>query len=330
MKLFLWGLSGMCALALASACGSDEEKGGGNGGGGPSCVPKAAECYLSGPSGPGAECLAKHDNAGSDVWQGRITQINIKGPPILAQKFAQENIVDVGVSLNQPSCFEYGEGTFSWLFEFNKTTGKLRTGGGLPVNDPAAGGCFVTLTSTSLPIKPIEVDVSFEADGRGFSATGIDVFVPIFDSVSNTDNPIILPLHQVELKGTWNSDAHNCIGKFNGEVLSPATECRPFYDDGERSWTTGATLKGYISIQEADQVVIEDVGSTLCAYIAGLSEWNGPQKNCASSDKWVNGERPEGDWCAATNSAATPSCKDAWLLEGDFSAAAFKINGDCP
>jgi hypothetical protein len=60
--------------------------------------------------------------------------------------------------------------------------------------------------------------------------------------------------------------------------------------------------------------------------LAGQS-WKGPDKNCASSDQWKSGTKPEGDWCAATNDA---SCKDAYKLEADFSASAFKITGDCP
>jgi hypothetical protein len=327
MRALRFGLILAAAALPVFACSSDEEKPGGNTGA--SCVPSAAECYGSGPSGPGAECLAKHDNTGSDKWQGRITQITVKSPPRLALEFIQETVIDTGVSLDQPACFERGEGTFNWLFEFDRTNGKLRTGGGLPVKDAAEGSCFVTLTSTPLPIAPITVDVNIDADGLGFSATAIDsVFVPIFASPDDLSNPIILPLHQVELKGTWNSDAHNCIGHFNGETLDPFNDCLPF---NERSWTGGANLKGYITIDEADQVVIEELGSTLCVFIAGVGDWQGSDKNCKTSDKWLAGERPEGDWCSSTNTPPDGTCEnDAWRLEGDFAAAAIKINGDCP
>ncbi len=320
------------ALSVFSCGGGDDGGGsGGAGGGGTNaCVPTAAECYVSGPTGPGAECLAKHDNTGSDVWQGRITQITVKSPQKLAEKFVQEQIVDNGIFLNQADCRENGEGTFTWLFEFNKTTGKLKTGGGLPISDPKAGGCWLNMTSTPLPIAPIEVDVTVDPDGLGFSATGIDVFVPIFATPTDTTNPIILPLHGVELSGKWNDDSHNCIGKHNGAELDPILDCFPDTPNGQRLWTGGAVLKGHITIDEADQVFVEDLGSTLCVFLAGVANWKGTASDCKTSDKWKAGERPPGDWCAATNSPADATCQDAWRLEADFGAAGFKINGDCP
>ncbi len=79
----------------------------------------------------------------------------------------------------------------------------------------------------------------------------------------------------------------------------------------------------------ADKVMVDELGATLCVLLAGQS-WKGPSKDCQSSDTWKAGQRPEGDWCAATNAPADASCKDSYLLEGDFAAAAFKISGDCP
>ncbi|MEZ4224596.1 MAG: hypothetical protein R3B13_26840 [Polyangiaceae bacterium] len=315
--------------ATFAACGGDDGDGGG-GNSGASCVPKSDACYVSGPTGPGASCLAKFDNTGSDVWQGRINQITVKRPDVLSSKFVHDAILDRGIFLNQPECFEQGEGTFSWLFEFNRTTGKMRTGGSLPVKDPKAGGCFLTMTTTALPVAPISVDVTFDPDGLGFTATDIDVVVPIFNTPDDTSNPILLPLHKVELKGAFSDDTHNCIGKHNGETLDPSLSCKGDFNDGQRPFTTGANLKGYIRVDEADKVFIDDIGATLCAYLAGITQWSGPNKDCASSDKWKAGERPNGDWCAATNAPFDANCKDAWILEGDFSASAFKINGDCP
>ncbi len=53
------------------------------------------------------------------------------------------------------------------------------------------------------------------------------------------------------------------------------------------------------------------------------------QTRTAKFENWIGGQRP-GDWCEATNAAADATCKDAYKLEADFSASAFKINGDCP
>ncbi len=328
-------LSVLASLALGfTACGGDDEKPPGGGGGGGACVPTAAECYVGGVSGPGAECLAKHDNSGQDVWQGRITQITVTTPSVLASQFVHQNILDKGISLNQPACFEQGDGTFSWLFEFNPATNKMKTGGSLPVADPKAGGCFLTRSDLALPIAPVEVDVAIDPDGLGFSASNIDVVVPVFQKADLLDNPILLPLHGVELKGQFENDTHNCIGTFNGETLQPSLECKGDFGDSDpkarRQFSPGATLKGFIEIEEADQVFLEVVNTTLCVYLAGITtKWNGNDKNCVSSDAWIAGERPEGNWCAATNAPADGTCKDAWRLEAEFSASAFKITGDC-
>jgi hypothetical protein len=308
------------ALLLSSACGDEESKPKGGGG---SCFPSSAECYVAGPDGPGAECMAKLDNTGSKLWQGRLTSIEVTAPPQLASTFAQEQIIDKGVFLNLgDSCKEYGDGTFNWMFEMNSETGRLTTGGGLPVTDPAAGGCFITMTNAPLPVAPIDVPVT--VDGRKFTATGIDVYVPIFTSPTNLENPVILPLRGVSFAGDFNDDSHNCIGKFNRETLDPTQNCR-YTTDFERPWATGGTISGHVTVEDADQVFIDLLGASLCAYLGGVNLWKGSDGYCKTSDRWQAGERPEGDTC----SRAGESCTDAWKLEGTFAAAAFKVNGDC-
>ncbi|MBK7580244.1 MAG: hypothetical protein IPI67_08585 [Myxococcales bacterium] len=333
MRGFL--LSGMAclALSLAAACGGDDGGGGGggSGGGNTGCIPQAAECYSAGPSGPGAECLAKADNSSSAKWQGRLSSILVKSPPALAAEFVQAQVIDKGISLKQPSCNENGDGTFSWLFEIDPATKKMRTGGALPITDPKAGGCFVSLPGAAVPVAPIDVDVTLGAGDMSFSAKDLDVNVPIFLSPTDLSNPIILPLHKVEIEATFNDATHNCAGKFNGAELEPINSCQPDTKaiPPQRTWTPGGALKGYITVDEADKVNIDTLGASLCVLLAGVS-WKGPEKNCQSSDQWKAGSRPEGDWCAATNSAADASCKDAYLLAADFAASGFKINGDCP
>ena len=62
MRLLRLVVLSVLGASFLLACGSDDEKGGGGGSGGSTggaCVPTAAECYQAGPTGPGAECLAK-------------------------------------------------------------------------------------------------------------------------------------------------------------------------------------------------------------------------------------------------------------------------------
>ncbi|MCK6531795.1 MAG: hypothetical protein L6Q84_02390 [Polyangiaceae bacterium] len=325
MRRFLLGAAALAAVSAGSACSSEEDDGGGSTA---SCVPSAAECYFAGADGPGAECLAKADNTGQTKWQGRLSSILVKYPESLAGEFVQTTVIDKGISLNQPVCNENGEGTFSWLFEIDSTTSKMKTGGSLPVSDPKAGACFVTLPNAAVPVAPIEASVTLS--GNTFSAKGLDVNVPIFLSPTELTNPIILPLHEVEIQATFNDANHNCAGKFNGAELDPNDSCAPDLkvDPPQRAWTPGGSLKGYITVLEADKVVIDDLDSTLCVLLAG-NDWKGPAKDCASDAEWVAGKRPDGDWCSQTNAPATAACKDAFKMEADFSASAFKITGDC-
>ena len=319
------------ALVFASAagCSSDGDgDGSGGSGGGTSggCWPSAELCYVAGPNGPGAECLAKHDNSGSNIWQGRLSQIQVLQPAALATTLVQGTIIDTGVSLAQPECYEEGDGTFIWLFEFNSETGILKTGGGEPPTDPKAGSCFISLPNASLPTEPIEVQVDINEATREFSAQGIDVVVPIFLDPADLTKVVLLPLHEVAFGGQWNGDDHNCIGKFNGDTLEPVNLCKPdTRSDPEAAlWTNGGHLEGYITIAEAEQVVIDDLNTTLCILLAG-NDYADDAKLCRNAAN----EPPTGDWCSQTNSAADANCADAYKLAADFAASAFKINGNC-
>lgn len=340
MKLGIGLACVVCALGLgAFACSSDEGSSGGNGGNAGSsgsggggnvgeCVPTAAECYADGPTGPGAECLAKVDNSQSDVWTGRFSFLKINKPPALANQLIQEAVINKGISLDQDACKENGDGTFTWLIEFNSTTGKLKTGGGDPITDPKAGGCFVSMPNANpaLAVAPVEVDVAVDADGK-FGATVDSVVVPVFLDVDKSSF-ILLPLHGIAFDGQFSED-RNCVGRYNGDKFTLANLCQPDTTLDETNWTTGGNLKGYITIEEAEDVYIDDLSVSLCAQIAGPT-WKGkPEGKCSETDAWIAGERPEGDWCSTTNGPATADCKDAWELQAGFAASAIKINGDC-
>ncbi|MBX3183966.1 MAG: hypothetical protein KIT72_00455 [Polyangiaceae bacterium] len=340
MRLKLKWAGWVCALGLSAfACSSDDgDNKGGNGGSGASggsggqvgeCVPTAAECYVDGPRGPGAECLAKHDNSSANVWSGRFSYLKIEKPAALANQLVQNLVVDKGITLNQRACNEEGDGTFTWLLEFDPASGRLKTGGGQPITDPKAGSCFVTIPNSNpaIAVAPTEVDVDVTESGE-FEATIDAVVVPIFLDVEMSKT-ILLPLHQIAFSGSF-SDDRNCIGRYNGDQFEISNTCKPDTTQGQTVWTTGGSLQGYITIEEAEAVYIDDLKASLCAQIAG-STWKGqPTGRCAETDAWQAGERPEGDWCAATNSPATGACNDAWQLKAGFAASAMKVNGDCP
>ncbi|MEB2310986.1 MAG: hypothetical protein OZ921_14735 [Sorangiineae bacterium] len=320
------------ALGALAACSSDDDgktSGGSGGAGNGDCFPTAPSCYgPGGPSGPGHECLAKTDNSGQKIWKGRLSQIQVTKPDALAKPFIQSTILDKGVNFNQPECNSNGKGTFNWLFEFDSESNKLKMGGGLPIENPGDPGCFAVLPDAQIPVAPVTIDVTM--NGNTFSADGIDLTVPIFVTPGDTTNVVLLPIHGGKFQGTFSAD-HNCIGAYNGDKLDPAIDCLAdmSVDPPIYPWENGGTIEGYIGVEESDTVFIPDLKNSLCVLLAGAADWKGTDGYCKTSTKWVGGERPQGDWCIATNQPATADCADAYRLTSGFAANAYPISGDC-
>jgi hypothetical protein len=315
-----------------SGTGGSSSGGTGNGGSGgalPPCMPTAAECYVSGPHGPGAECMARIDNGSATTWQGRLSDLDVSAPAALAAQLVQTVIIDQGLNFKETACNQTGLGTFNWLFEYDSVKHTLKTGGGPPVSDPTKGDCYAVIPNSNpaLTVGPQTVNVT--ATGTQFSGSNIDVVVPLYAAAGDTSPSILLPLHKVSLEGTWTAD-HDCIGSYDAADLSTSNDCEAQYP--KRDWKTGGTLSGYILITEADQVTIPQLnGETLCVLLTGdPNTWEGPNNDCASSSAWKAGQRPKGDWCSSTNAAATASCSDAYHLQANFAAQAFKVTGNCP
>lgn len=340
--LAVTALAASCALlACSSNNGSSSGGSGGSGAGGssasggssgtlPPCMPTASECYVSGPHGPGAECMARIDNGNKTVWQGRISDLDVSAPAALKQQLVQTDVIDKGIDFNEPACNQSGLGAFNWLFEYDSVNKTLKTGGGPPVKDPTQGDCYAIIPNSKNPALSIGPQtVSVTVNGNQFSASNIDVVVPIYAKATDTTPSILLPLHKVQLQGTW-SDDHDCIGSYDAASLSTSNNCEAQYP--KRAWKTGGSLSGYILTTEADQVTIPQLNmTTLCVLLAGVgTSWDGPSGSCASSTAWKSGQRPKGDWCSTSNSPATASCSDAYHLQANFAAQAFKVTGNCP
>ncbi len=332
---FIPVLSLLLAAALPLyACGNDDDtQGGGPVGGG--CELTDASCFgPQGPTGPGAACLAKTDNSGKTKWTGRFSQITISSPPALATPYIQSNVIDKGIYLDLPACNAQGQGTFSWFFELDTEAKLLKTGGGLPVTDVTKPGCFVSLPNAAIPTAPVTLDVSL--DNGTFTAEKFSIVVPIFLAPDKLDTPVLLPIHGGQVQATISSDG-NCIGKYNADELEPEFDCAPDTPNGQRAWKDAGVLRGFITVDEADTVFIEDLKTSLCALLAGAGKWKGEDGRCVTSENWQKGLRPEGNWCASVpadsgepGSPATAECKNAWRLEASFAASAFPITGDCP
>jgi hypothetical protein len=317
---------GMGALAGAGAiagCGGDDGGTAGTTGG------QSASCAQTAPlcTAVDSECVALFDNKGKTTFGLRMAQLTITKPDILAGVTIGK-IVSDAVRMNLQQCHLNGTGTFSWLIEFNTTTGKVRTGGALPQADPTKGYCFVDTMVGTFHIQPIEVDAPI-TDGT-FAADVGDLIVPIYLGADPGGTPITLPLHQAKLTNGSISADNNCIGKYNAEGLDPDNLCLP--DPENPAFINGAGLDAYITIEEADQVEVADIGQSLCVILSGdpgtYGDGASPIAHCKRDAN--DAITLEGDWCASTNSAGTADCHDAFLLGAEFAASGVEITGICP
>ncbi|WP_437737817.1 hypothetical protein [Sorangium sp. So ce1335] len=333
--VYVLGVSALTGAAAMAGCGGDDPGGtssnssGGTGGGATEdCSPKHPIC-----TAVASDCIAVHDNHGATKLGLRMAQLTITKPDVLASGYIA-NLVAQGLTMNLPQCNLNGTGTFSWLLEFDTTTGKLRTGGALPPDDPLEGYCFANMSAGEFEIAPTEIDAPL-TDGA-WSGEAETLNVPIFldtGEENTAPEPIILPLHQVRLTDATLSADNNCIGRYNVEGLDRQNACLPGQDGDPPAFINGGKLSAFITLEEVDRVIVPGIGmgQSLCVVLSGdIGEYGtGGMPNTCKRDE--NDQIVlRGDWCSATNSPATDDCADAYTLGGEYAASAVKINGLCP
>jgi hypothetical protein len=166
------------------------------------------------------------------------------------------------------------------------------------------------------------------------------------------DNYAATPIREIETVMRPNDpQERSCIGSFRGDDLRPdacdstqATQptnpqwgCpadEPISGPISLSCEAGqgpANIKGYFLITELEQVRSTTLDQTYCVLYPGRTPaeadgfavvdpaFDARLVTCRQSDKWDPKEPveglPSGDWCAATNSPATPECHDAFRVE---------------
>jgi hypothetical protein len=319
---------GVVAVVASAGCSSSSSGSGGAGGsssgtGGPACALTAAGCKTD-----VSDCVALVDNKGQKDFGLRISQLTVTKPSALASGVVA-SVINNAVASNYAACtlgsstdsvFGGGTGTFSWLVEFDETKGTIKTGGAKPVADPNAGYCFVN--DKAKGIAPFTVNAAVGSDGKFTMTDGQDLTVPIYLDATGS-SVVLLPLHKARLFNGMLSSDNNCIGKYNAEGLDPNNTCKPDPENKIYMFVDGASLEGYVTIEEADGVEVQALKQSLCVVLSGQNS-NGKCPRDAGGKITV-----KGDWCAAKNAAADASCADAWKLGATFSASAVKITGDC-
>lgn len=271
----------------------------------PGCVIDEARC------GSKATCLPIGDNKGKDVQDFRIRRLKIATPEALAGELIQNTVVTLNIDLAEKTCGEQGKGLFTWLLRVDRKNNTLVTGGAPPPTDAIGQGfCFARFDVGANKVEPITSTISFT--GETFkSLQPQKVKIPIFLS-SDVASVILLPITDVRVEGVTISEDGNCIGKMNAISLDP--QC---FDDSLCSkWTTSGSLGGFITLEEADGVLIRDLNNkSLCSFLAGE-----PDK-CArdAAGKILF----QGDYCSTDHKPG--GCADSVWLAATFAASAAKI-----
>ena len=323
------GSLGVLSLtAIGCGDGSGSSAGGGGSGGGSTTggtggsTGNACDPACDANKGITSDCVAIKDNASATKFGLRMSQLTINKPEALtaAKNPVVAGIISKGVTMNLPDCNLNGNGTFSWLLEFDTETGKLKTGGAYPVDDPTAGYCFVNATLSGSDVAPLVIDAKPDADGKFSVTVGGDVVVPIF--LTSKDDYVLLPLSNAKIINATLSGDQNCMGKYDSASLDPSAMCLP------PAFVNAASLDSYVTLENADTVPIASLKKTLCALLTGEDDGDATMKHCKRDAN--NVITSKGDWCAATDAAADANCADAFKLGADFAASAVEITGDCP
>jgi hypothetical protein len=272
------------------------------------CAPNQGCTIDEARCGSASTCLPLSDNKGKDVLDFRIRRLKIATPPALAGEFIQNNIVTLNIDLAEKSCGEPGKGLFTWLLQVDKKNNTLVTGGSPPSSDPIGTGfCFARFNVGPTKIEPITSKIAFTGDTFRLTEPQ-KVKIPIF---TDTGGVIILPITDIQVESVTISDDGNCIGKVNPDALN--AQCADGADCSK--WRTAGAIAGYITLDEADDVFIDLLGKSLCAFFSG-----DPVK-CARDPqgKLVY----QGDFCSKDKQPG--SCADSMWLAATFAASAVKI-----
>jgi hypothetical protein len=290
------------------------------------CMPPMPACATD-PCVAGSPCLAMTQNVSGQPADLRIRKLNITAPPSLVMApthFLQMSIIDQGVNLKN-ACGEGGDGSFSWLVHFDAAGKQVTTGGAPPTDKPFdVGYCFVREKIAGLDVQPVTVGVTQGADGSWTSDTIPKLYVPIYVHAM-ANNVVVLPLTNATVQRVTLSPDGNCIGSYNpigATAQDVGAACSDTDPSGCVRWRTAGALGGFITLEEADKVYIQDLSKSLCVLLTRGEALDPTGQYCGRD---AQGKlMVAGDFCSTTN---TPGgCADSYWLAATFAASAAKIN----
>lgn len=323
------GSAGSGGTVVGGSGGASAGNGGQGGTGGSAtypCTPTGEVCTQV-PS----DCLALVDNASREKQGFRIQHVTMYQPEAFASDTVEGWAILNAITMNLPDCQLEGSGTLDWLIELDTTSSIIRVGAAKPVADPTQGYTFVdeTIDWEGVPfvVTPRSILTSIGEDGTIDAETIDQIVLPIYLDQAATQM-IMMPIHQLRIYDAKLSADHNCIGHYNAEGLDPGNNCKPDEAGGVPAFIDGAKTDGYITLEEADQVIITAFGlnRSLCVELSGDAGTWGDGGSPVRCERESGAIRFPGDWCSATNGPADGSCFDAMRFDQGIAAAAIQIN----
>ncbi len=293
----------------------------------------AAPCALTDPQclQIDSDCVALIDNRNSTDFALRMAQVQFFKPDVFTGTFEMGLILN-SLVMNLPACNLTGSGTFSWIVELDKGTGKYTVGVSKPVQNPNNGYAFVnetiSLSGQNFTIQPVTGNFTLGADGTLNADVLNFIYLPVYlDAQGNS--VLLIPVHQLHMYETKLSADNNCVGKYNEWGLLPTNDCDPDYAQNSFPFVSGGKVEGYILLEEADDVIITaySLNRSLCVLLSPSAGIYGDGGNPNRCERDGNGNiKLPGDWCSTTNAPADPSCHDAMKVKADIAASAVKLN----
>lgn len=307
--------------ATSADASSSATTGSGQACGGPlspgECAPEPASC-----EGSASACLAPEAACDTDPKLLRMVHLTFSEPSAFTDTVGE--ILTTSVAPNAKDCFLNGTGVFSWLIELDAGKGTIKTGTAKDSDTASSGYCFdngsVNAGGKAYTVVPTIGTATVGADGT-LDAEVIDSLT--IAAALGRSNYIMLPFQQLQFHDTTVSPDGACIGAFNIEGLKQDDLC--IGSSETPSFVGGGAFDAYITLEEADSIVIDTLGMTLCVLLTNDSDFGSP-KMCKRTNGVIDAK---GDWCAMSNHAATPTCFDAVHVSATFAASAVVRKGGC-
>ena len=331
----------------SGAGGSGAGASAGSSAGGSGNLGAVGPCFSTNPicGLPGSSCMALVDNTTVTRKTLRMSQLAVTKPATLASKTVEFSIITPAVTwIDNPACGLTAPGKagqFNWLLEIDTANKTMKTGGAAPVADAHGGYCYVNQSFGGLLVAPTTGPIDLKDNGDGtfdFSSMGkFDISVPIFLDATGTKAPIVLPLKGGTITNGKLSEKGNCIGRFRGKAgeLDPttkppcATQSSDPKDPLSYSYVNDATLTGYITAEDADKVLVVDLGESLCGLLTNAIMTAADGTKVCKRD--MAGKLDFSSSMTGPDfSSKGDGVKDSFELGATFAAAAVKINDTCP